>query len=295
MSERLSHLVGIFAAVFICLSSCTPATLHPMKPIKRWAAYYDDKMVAQQFASLDLVVFDGRYHPDLTQLKGKTILLAYVSMGEVRNDSDEKAVLADGDALLVENTTWKSHAVDLGAREWRQLVMGHVDKAIADGFDGVMLDTVDSPLEWARTQSPERLKDMQESAIRLIRAIRLKHPSIKIMLNRGFDILPEVSQYINFSLAESMLTEKDNFSGQFRLFPPITYSKAVIQLQHLHARAEHLQQFTLDYWDVDDVKGLERIYAMQRASGFVPYVTTQDLRRFTPEPGSRTPAGISKE
>ncbi len=282
MRNYLKHMV----LSLLWLSGCAPV-LKPSAPLARWAVYYDTKLPAEHFSGLDMVVFDGRYHPDIKPLKGKTTVLAYVSMGEVHDDATEKTLLEERGAIVDTNSTWGSHVVDLHSKKWKKIVLSTVDKAIKDGFDGVMLDTVDSPLYWASQQSEEAHESMQIAAVSLIRDIRVRHPNIRIMLNRGFEILPVASRYLDYALAESILTKKDNSSGQFSFFPPRTYADAVAQLHRSVARAEHLQLFTLDYWDVDDVNGLERIYAAQRASGFIPYVTSQDLRQFTPEPSRR--------
>lgn len=251
----------------------------------RWAVYYDTKLPAEQFADLDLVVFDGRYHPDLKPLKGgKTIVLGYISLGEVHGDVPEKKTLKKANAILHKNSAWDSYVVDLASPKWKEIVLKNVDTLAEKGFDGVMLDTVDSPLEWARKASPERHIAMQQEAADLIHMIRVAHPKMKIMLNRGFILLPKAGPDIDYVLAESILSQKDNISGQFSLFPPERYADAVAQLRQSVSSTGHLRLFTLDYWDVTDVQGLERIYSVQRAAGFSPYVTTQDLRQYTPEP-----------
>lgn len=293
--RKLKHML----ASLLCLSGCVPnqdvpprsADAQPQveKPhVRRWAAYYDTQLPATAFEDLDLVIFDGRYHPDISPLKGKAVVLAYISAGEVHGDTQEKLLLENTGAILYKNTNWDSYVVHPGSGRWRKMIFAHVDKAQKDGFDGVMLDTLDSPIEWGRSLSPDRHKKMQQASVKLIKDIRAKYPKMKIMLNRGFIILPEAAPYIDYALAESLLTQKDNSTGQFSQFPPNMYAEAVAQLHHILARAEHLQLFTLDYWDVGDVKGLERIYAAQRASGFIPYVTSQDLRSYTPEPQRTT-------
>ena len=196
----------------------------------------------------------------------------------------EKKLLEQENALLFQNDTWKSHAVDVTSPTWRKLVLGYVDDAAQKGFDGVMLDTIDSPLHWAETQAPERLEAMREGAASLIHAIRMAHPTMKIMVNRGFAILPLVADDINYVLAESILTHTDETSGQFAFFSSQTTSEVASQLHHAVSLQPQLQILTLDYWNMDDVNGLERIYAAHRAQGFAPYVTTPDLTTHTPEP-----------
>ena len=279
MGRRLKQAI----AALLCLAGCTPSP-RPAGEIKYWAAYYDEALPATAFKGYDLVVFDRRHYPKFEAIKKKTKVLAYVSVGEVYHDVPEKKDLDQAGALLFENNRWNSHAVDITSPLWRRLVLGYVDDAAQKGFDGVMLDTIDSPLHWAETQAPERLDAMRQGAVDLIRAIRQAHPKMRIMVNRGFGILPDVAQDIDYALAESILTQPDETSGQFAFFPPQTTSEVAAQLHGLVTRAPRLQVLTLDYWNMDDVNGLERIYALHRAHGFVPYVTTPDLTTHTPEP-----------
>ena len=267
----------------LCLAGCSPVPSPKKLPthITSWAAYYNDTLPADMFAGLDLVVFDARYHPDIAPLQ-KTVVLGYVTMGEVYDDAPEKAELEAGNALLFHNARWNSHAVDLTAPRWRTLVMQKVDNVIDQGFDGVFIDTVDSPLSWAKTQNPKRYAAQKQAAIQLIHDIRLKYPKKKIMLNRGFDIAGQAAFDIDYLLAESILTHKDDFTGQFALVTPKAYQDAMEQLHTIVARAGKLQVLTLDYWDMGDTNGVERIYKKQRASGFTPYVTTPDLKQFNP-------------
>jgi uncharacterized protein (TIGR01370 family) len=280
MHKRMKQLV----AALLCLAGCAPAP-RPTA-INHWAVYYDDALPASAFKSMDLVVFDRRHYPKFDSLKGKTIVLAYVSIGEVYDDVPERKRLEKEKSILNQNDRWKSHVVDVTSPVWRKLVMGYVDDAAKKGFDGVMLDTIDSPLYWADTIEPQRVEAMRAAASSLITGIRAAHPNMKIMVNRGFSILPVVATDIDYILAESIMTNTNVSSGQFVLFPPHSTDQVARQLRHVVALAPQLQVFTLDYWNQDDVKGLERIYASQRAEGFTPYVTTPDLTRFTPEPSA---------
>lgn len=250
----------------------------------RWVAYYGSEEKPEAFENYDIIVFDREHHPPLESLKGGPTLFAYISIGEVRDDAAEKSQLASEKALLSENTRWKSHVVDIRAASWRPFVLAAIEDAVAQGFDGVMLDTVDSPLHWAAQQSPETRTEMQRAAIALIQSVREAHPTLKIMLNRGFELLPDAKDQLDFILAESILSNPDDSTGQFTLASPISYNQAAEQLHRVVALAPHLQVLALDYWDQDDARGMEQLYAMHRAHGFIPYVTTQDLQHHTPEP-----------
>lgn len=279
MLKRLKQVM----AALLCLSGCAPQ--HRLgSEIQHWAIYYNNELPATDFKHLDMVVFDRRGYPKFDKLPKKTKVLAYVSIGEVYDDVPEKKLLEKSNLLLYKGDVWGSHAVDITTLTWQKLVLGYVDDAARKGFDGVMLDTIDSPLHWAQTKEPQRLAAMEDAAVELIQAIRAAHPEMKIMVNRGFQILPRVADDINYVLAESIMANTDVSTGQFALFSPTTYDQAATQLHNVVALAPHLQVFTLDYWNQDDVKGLERIYAAQRAEGFTPYVTMPDLKHYTPEP-----------
>ena len=270
----------------LCLGGCShpPPPKLPPPELKRWAAYYDSKRPAEVFADLDLVVFDLKHHPKLKPLKHKVITLAYVSIGEVHGDDPDRKLLAEKGNILMKNEEWGSYVVDITQSQWQEMVIRQVDKAMTEGFDGVMLDTVDSPLYWTQQHLPDCLAETRASAVKLIHDIRAKYPNKKIMLNRGFEILPEAGPDLDYVLAESILAYKDKFTGQPTLESPKAYADAVEQLHTVLSRNRQLQILTLDYWNMTDENGVAEIYRMQRESNFVPYVTTRDLKHFHPEP-----------
>lgn len=291
-----NHSFKKMLSALLMLSGCIPSTSPPaasVTPVRHWAAYYGNKTPASAFKNLDLVVFDRRYHPDFKALQPRTTVLAYVSAGEVYDDVPEKNLLANRNLLLFQQDHWKSHAVDITAPQWRAMVMGYVDDAVSKGFDGVMLDTIDSPIEWSVAHAPERTDALQAAAALLISDIRARHPDIKIMLNRGFSLLPDVADKIDFMLAESILTHVNVSTGQFSISSPTSYLDTAEMLRQA-AAASHLQVLTLDYWNQDDAGHLHTIYATQRTFGFAPYVTTADLRSYTPEPELPPPPRIKE-
>lgn len=272
-------------AALLCCVSCTPV---PQTKQERWVVYYDKKLPAEAFEDYDLVVFDRIYHPKLKILKGKTILLAYVSAGELHGD-DKKALsqLRVEKAVFKANEKWDSHVIDLTSATWRSMVMTQVADALKQGFDGVMLDTLDSPLYASAKLSPELGEANRQAAIQLISDIRQAHPRLKLMVNRALDVLPEVSGQLDFILCESILSETNVSTGQYALVSPNTYRQVADRLQDVAVQAPQLKIYSLDYWNLDDVDGTRLLYALQRENGFIPYVTTPDLRTLSPEPHNK--------
>ncbi|MFC7688858.1 hypothetical protein ACFQY5_03690 [Paeniroseomonas aquatica] len=75
----------------------------------------------------------------------------------------------------------------------------------------------------------------------------------------------------------------DAAAGTYRLMPPDGYAWQVEQMRAAQRRDRQLRLFSLDYWDPEDREGCARLYATQRANGFLPYVATFDLTRIVPE------------
>jgi uncharacterized protein (TIGR01370 family) len=293
MLKRLKRML----LVALCCVSCAP--IPATKPTaereprndgrERWVAYYSNTLPAEDFLDYDLVLFDRLHHPPIAPLlqDPNRVVLAYVSVGEAHGyRREELAALEREGAVLKPNPDWDSHVVDLTSPTWRAIVMAEVQDAIERGFHGVMLDTIDSPLVAAAERSATFGADNRAAAIALIAQIRKTHPDIKLMMNRGFEILPEVSGQLDFVLAESILAETNVSTRHSYLFSPMSYRQMTKLLEDVRRTSPRLKIYALDYWNSDDVDGIRQLYAIQRSHGYVPYVTTPDLKTHTPEPHS---------
>ncbi|MBI3813021.1 MAG: endo alpha-1,4 polygalactosaminidase [Nitrospinae bacterium] len=251
-----------------------------------WVVYYSDRAALEELIKYDLLVFDSEVHPPLDPLTDRDkILLGYISLGEVEdyryyfND-----VKSDG-ILLQENKNWKgSYFADIRSRLWVSRVIEQmIPDILRRGFDGLFIDTLDNPI-YLENEDPEKYRGMKDAAVRLVRSIRLHYPSIKIMINRAYEILPEVGLYIDMVLGESMFTDYDFEKKSYYVVPIYRYQSQVNLLKDVKKRMPHLKIFTLDYWETSDISGIVRIYKEQRANGFEPYVATIELDRIVSEP-----------
>ncbi len=251
-----------------------------------WVAYYSDAAPPEAFSAYRIVVLDSHSHPPLVPLsdRGKT-LLAYLSLGEVEEHRPYfPAVKAEG-ILLHENRAWRgSYFVDLRDPRWTARVIEQlIPDVLHRGFDGLFLDTLDDAADLERSD-PARYRGMTAAATRLVRTIRLHYPTIKIMMNRAYEILPDVEEYIDIELGESIFADYDFETKRYRLVKRAIYREQVRLLKAAQERRPDLEVFTLDYWDPADTAGVARIYREQRANGFEPYVATLELDRIVREP-----------
>ena len=253
---------------------------------RHWLVYYSDQSPVSAFDSYSLLVFNADRHPPLHPLgeRGK-VLLGYLSLGEVaKTNSYFDEVRAQG-ILLRQNANWRgSYSVDLRDKRWVSRVIHQlIPDILHDGFDGIFLDTLDDAIELERV-SPKEFNGMTKAAAQLVRTVRHHYPSIKIMMNRGYRLLPLVEQHIDMVLGESMLAGYDFRRESYSLAPSTEYLQQVRLLKEAQSRRPQLQVFTLDYWNPDDAAGIARIYREQRANGFEPYVATINLDRIIKEP-----------
>jgi len=185
----------------------------------------------------------------------------------------------------MENADWPgSFYVDVRDPRWTKRVIEELIPAILHkGFTGIFLDTLDNPSELERIDKV-KYEGMTDAAVRLVRTIRRHYPEIKIMLNRGYEILPDVGEAIDMELGESVYTDYNFETKRYSRVDTGLYQNQVKNLKDAADRFPGLDIYTLDYWDPSDYRGVAEIYAVQRKNGFLPYVSSIKLDRIVAEP-----------
>lgn len=252
-----------------------------------WLVYYAAAAPIEAFSKYSLIVLDADHHPPLGPLSARgKLLLGYISLGEVESHRSHFSEVEAEGILLQENEQWPgSFFVDLRDPRWTQRVVSElVPSILRRGFDGLFLDTLDNAGDLERAD-PVGYAGMTEAAASLVHAIRRQFPTIKIMINRAYEILPVVERDVDMVLGESVFADYDFENKVYRRVAAETYRRQVEILQTVKARRPKLRIMTLDYWDPEDPKGIREIYREQRANGFEPYVASVKLNRIVTEPG----------
>ncbi|MFO0996108.1 MAG: endo alpha-1,4 polygalactosaminidase [Alphaproteobacteria bacterium] len=253
---------------------------------KPWVVYYADSAPVEAFGPYGVVVLDSDSHPPLEPLNAQgKVLLGYVSLGEVEEHRSWYATVKQWGILQKENPNWKgSYYVDPRDSRWSRLVVEElVPSILAKGFAGIFIDTLDNPI-YLEEVDPQQNKGMSEAAAQLVQSIRRHFPSIPIMLNRAYQLLPKVEGDIDMELGEAVYARYDFDRKAYRRVDKADYEQQVRWLKDAMARQPGLRVMTLDYWNPSDAAGIRRIYAAERANGFLPYVATLKLNRIVKEP-----------
>lgn len=253
---------------------------------ERWVVYYGNTLPASAFEPFDVIVFDSDSHPPIKPLlqNGKTVL-GYLSLGEAEKYRSYYKSLHKQKLLLHKSALWKNHTVvDVRKPAWAMMVVDElIPPILAQGFDGIMIDTLDSAIEPEIT-SPEKFPGMKQGAIDMIKLIRARYPTIKIMVNRGLDILPDIATDIDMVMAESIYTDWVKNPKKPQLVRVKEYQEYLAMIAKGRDMSPTLKIYSLDYWNMKDTQGVKNIYGKQREQGFVPYVSTKELQAIFQEP-----------
>lgn len=278
MMQMLTKRLLLLLAALPLLASCDKAPNEPT----RYAILYGKEATAEQLSKYDLLVFQPYNHTLLQHLTPKQEALMYVNLGEsypgILSPEEEARLAVDY------NEIWKNHIIDIRQPEWEDIFINRfVAEAVAKGFNGVMLDTVDSSLH-LETQNPEKFKGMTTAALRLIRAIKAKHPQMKVMLNRGFAIWPAAAPSIDMVLIEDIFTAYDFGANRPQIQQIELTKQHLARISLLRGTNPHIKFFCVEYWDMNDKRGVAKLYELQRKHGLSPYVATPSLEVIHTEP-----------
>lgn len=265
----------------------TPAAGRPARSAapERFVIYYADRAAPADFAPYRWAVLDPDFHPPLPAITAQgATTFGYLSAGEAERNRAHFSAIPPG-VLLEENPNWPgSFHADVRRPEWRAFLLERlVPDVLAKGFQGLFLDTLDNP-PFLEARDPRRFAGMTVAAAELVKAIRTRHPTVPIMLNRAYELHALAGQAVDIVLAESLL---GGYDFARRRYVPVDAEGVrwgmarIAELRRAHSR---VRVFTLDYWDPADTAGIHRLYTTQRGNGFVPYVATIDLHRIVPEP-----------
>jgi polysaccharide biosynthesis protein PelA len=281
MLKSLQRLLP--AAVLFPLTICQGGSV---RKDMRWVVCYSDKPRVEEFLGYDPVVLDSDAHPPLALLaRHGASVLAYLSLGEVASHRAYFAALKTDGILLGENPNWRgSFFVDVRDLRWQQRVIGQVVPAmLASGFNGLFLDTLDDPAALERAD-PERYCGMSAAAANLVKTLRQAFPRIRLMVNRGYELMPEVAGIIDYLMGESVYTTYNAAHRGYLRVPAAQYRQQVALMRQALRWNPKLRLCSLDYWEAADRKEIRHIYQVEQRNGFAPYVATPELDRIVRVP-----------
>ena len=199
--RQTAFTLGSLAALLCVTAMGSAATIHAQST----AFYYGPQLPSELRRAYDQVVVEpDNLRAPLEVASTGALLIAYVSVGEV--NQAHAADLAPS-WVLARNAGWSSSVMDVSHPDYRAYVLARVDRLWAAGYRGFFLDTLDS--YQLATRDPQRREQLRSAICLLIHALAQRHPEARLLLNRGFELLPDVHKHVHGIVAESLFDRWD--------------------------------------------------------------------------------------
>ena len=198
---------------------------------------------------------------------------AYLSVGEV-GPTRSYAQSIKQEWVLGKNDTWNSTVLDMQSAGWTDFLMRRIDSLLKAGYTGLFLDTMDSYQLYAKS-AEQRLR--QENAIgAFIQRISVQYPGIKLISNRGFEVLDRTGQYLEAVAAESLFASWDNAAQQY---VDVSESDRQWLLGKLNtAKSQHgVDIIAIEYMPPERRAEARQVATQVANLGFTPWVSTPAL------------------
>ncbi|TPG57702.1 hypothetical protein EAH89_09725 [Roseomonas nepalensis] len=275
-------VAGLALAAPMILAASRAAAANRRLRNRRFVVCYD-RAFTEAVNAYDIAVLDSDV-AGLPPPRRDRLRLGYISLGEVHGGRSYAAALAGDGVLLDPSPVWPdARMVDMRSPRWRDRLLDEIlPPVLAAGFQGFFFDTLDTA-EALERQDAARFAGMIDGAAELARAVRRRFPKRPVMINRGYAVLPRIAGEFDMLLGESVRSTFDARAGTYSLVTDADYRWQLDRMDEAYRRDRRLRLFSLDYWDMEDLPGIARLYAEARERGFVPYVGTFDLTRIVPE------------
>jgi polysaccharide biosynthesis protein PelA len=197
---------------------------------------------------------------------------AYISLVELAAGSPaDDAAKKRSVPTVGENKDWSSHLLNVQHASWLDYVLEDcAAPAVGKGYDGFFLDTTDSA-----THLPGGAIAHEPRLIQAITALHTRWPEKRIVINRGFPLLPKLKTLLHGVLVESVYQSFDASSKALR--PCSTADVQWIEARIRETQAMGLKVYAVDYAPAERLDLARSTVKKLQALGTIPLVTTPTL------------------
>ena len=239
------------------------------------ALFYGANPPWDELRAFDVVVVEPQHVPDpKAHADDRTALFAYVSVGEANAGRPYLKAIPD-DWRSGSNPGWGSVVLDQAQPEWPAFFAEQVIKPLWDaGYRGFFLDTLDSYQLFAKTEADRARQEA--GLVAVIRELRERHPEIRLIFNRGFEILPQVHRDVFAVAAESLFQGWNHAIKDYRQVSAADREWLLGQLDRVK-REYGLPVLAIDYVPPGKRELARETAARIRGLGFIPWVANPEL------------------
>ena len=240
------------------------------------AFFYGANPPVKSLSQFDRIVLEpdnikSAEHKALRQHGASTF--AYLSIGEIGPTRPWFNTLPESATLGI-NTSWNSKVMDISSNAWQRFVLQRVSDLVAHGYSGVFLDTMDSYQLFSDT--PQQKQQQEQGLSNLLYRIKRQHPNLRLIANRGFEIIDQIAPYLEGIAAESLYSGWNNEAQRYVDVPEadrqwLTTTLTRIKQQH------QLDIIVIDYLPPAERSKAREVAARITAEGFIPWIANPSL------------------
>jgi hypothetical protein len=270
------------AALVLGLGGTSLPAASPIRPlagVRNWVVYYGAAPeAAAELARFDVVVLDPHGHPPFPLVKRHgSLVLTYVSLGEVNTSHPEFAAISGEPWVLSANPSWPdARRLDVRAPAYERWLLDRVVPAALVGpVNGLFLDTADTALDLEQTD-PRRFAGAARALERVLVEMKRRNPRAVLMINGGLPLAERLPTVVDAVALESIWTDYDFKAKAYRVRPADEAEARALLLARVVTLG--LPVFTLEYTAADHgAPWPAELIRRSRARGFIPYVSTIGL------------------
>ncbi len=245
----------------------------PCQAAPSFAFFYGTHPPVKELNAFDVVVVDpGSGISPATYDKSGSQLFAYVSVGET-NRAASYAQAIKREWILGRDKAWGSDIMDSANPSWRRFFLQRVITPLwQEGYRGFFLDTLDA---YRTAVGKSRFADMENGLVALVRTIKSKYPTARLIFNRGFPLLGRLRPDVFAVVAESLFRGYSPARGGYYRVPAKARAWLLGKLEAV--KKVGIPVIAIDYVPPGQRELARRTAARISRLGIVPWVTDKDL------------------
>jgi len=233
------------------------------------ALFYGPSPPIDELRVFDWAVLEPDYAGAPLALPGPTTWFAYVSVGQVSSSRAYYGALRP-DWIRGRDPAWDSAVIDQSAPGWRAFFLEQVIGPLwAKGWRAFFLDTLDAYQSFAPDAQARAAQADAEA--QLIDALHERYPGVRLIANRGFDVLTRLHNAPAAVAAESLFDGWDGAGHAYVAVPEADRTWLRRQLENVRKQFA-VPVIVIDYRPLAQRTEARATAARIRAAGFIPWV-----------------------
>lgn len=248
--------------------------LLPPAAAESLALYYAARPPLAELRAFDHVVLEPDHVAQPPATSSSTRWYAYVSVGEVHPQRAYRQRIP-ADWIIGRNSAWAADIIDQSQPQWPRFFLDQVITPLWQrGYRGFFLDTLDS--YQLASATPEQRQQQEQGLLRVLQLIKQQYPEVRLIANRGFELLPQAAPQIDMVVAESLYQGWDASKKQYRPVPQADHDWLDAKLKQVQQQY-HKPVAVIDYVDPAKRELARETASRISADGYIPWVSTPAL------------------